>query len=556
MFKHLRIASILVLTPLAAAVVASSPVTASAQRAPGSVSVIITASPGAPGAAEAAVGRVGGTVIRRFGIIRGVAARVPASAVGALRSSAGVQSVALDGRLQAESVLPGSTYEQTTATTSIYNTTMITGAQEYWKRGFTGKGVDVAIIDTGVAALNGLNGRVINGPDLSFESQDTTRRYKDNFGHGTHLAGIIAGKDDGVTTYVGNSADFVGMAPDARIVNVKVADGNGVTDVSQVIAAIDWIVTHKTDNGMNIKVLELAFSTDSSQDYKDSPLTYALEVAWRAGITVVVAAGNEGKAAGLAMPAVDPWLLAVGASDTMTTATTADDVVANFSSTAKSTWAGRGPDVVAPGVSIPSLRVPGSKVDGLYPTARVGDRFFKGSGTSQASAVVAGAAALIAQERPTATPDQIKGELKLHAFKLKAEPATAQGNGEINLAAVVGIVDKELAGSKTVAATGTGSLEATRGTQHVALNGVSLSGDKDIFGKAFDAKSTAASREKGQAWSGARWNGSSWSGSSWSGSSWSGSSWSGSSWSGSSWSGSSWSGSSWSGCSWSGSIWG
>ena len=103
--------------------------------------------------------------------------------------------------------------------------------------------------------------------------------------------------------------------------------------------------------------------------------------------------------------------------------------------------------------------------------------------------------------------------------------------------------------------TGTGSLEASRGTDHLSENGVVLQGEEDIFGQPFDAKTIAALEAAGHSWSGGIWNGSSWSGSSWSGSSWSGSSWSGSSWSGNSWSGSSWSGSSWSGSSWSGSSW-
>lgn len=341
---------------------------------------------------------------------------------------------------------------------------------------------------------------------------------------------------------------------DARIVNLKVGDGNGTTDVSQVIAAVNWIVQNRNSNGMNIKVLELAYSTDSTQDYTVSPLTYALEVAWQKGITVVVAAGNDGKASGLAMPAIDPWLLSVGAADTKGTVVSSDDSVANFSSTGKSSWTGRGPDVVAPGVSLPSLRVPGGKADTGSPSARIGDRFFKGSGTSQASAVVAGAVALIAQERPSATPDQIKAVITQHAQWLNGETNGTMGQGEINLAWVIGMNDGWAEQSRARGA-GTGSIDAARGTHRPTLNGVALQGDKDIFGKTVNSTNLAQAASSGTAWNGGSWNGSSWTGSSWTGSSWTGSSWTGSSWTGSTWTGSTWTGSSWTGSSWTGSAW-
>jgi serine protease AprX len=97
---------------------------------------------------------------------------------------------------------------------------------------------------------------------------------------------------------------------------------------------------------------------------------------------------------------------------------------------------------------------------------------------------------------------------------------------------------------------GTGSLEGSRGSDHISVNGIVVQGEQDIFGMPFDSKAMAALEASGSSWSGGIWNGSIWLGSSWSGSSWSGSSWSGSSWGGSSWSGSSWSGGSWLGASW------
>src|SRR5207249_6242881 len=139
-------------------------------------------------------------------------------------------------------------------------------------------------------------------------------------------------------------------------------------DVSQVIAAIDWVVQHRTDNGMNIRVLNLSFGTDGTQDYRVDPLAYAAEVAWRKGITVVVAAGNSGYGtAQLNNPAYDPYVIAVGADDTKGTQSTSDDIIPDWSSRGDGT---RNPDIVAPGKSIVSLRDTGSQIDLNHPEGR------------------------------------------------------------------------------------------------------------------------------------------------------------------------------------------
>ena len=286
----------------------------------------------------------------------------------------------------------------------------VTGAGEYWNDGFRGQGVDVALIDSGVAAVDGLNapGKVLHGPDLSFESQQDEFRHHDTFGHGTHMAGIIAGRDTATPQPVqkGVQDHFVGVAPQARVTSLKVADSHGNTDVSQVLAAIDWVVQHRRDPGMNIRVLNLSFGTDGVQDYRFDPLTYAAEVAWRSGIVVVVAAGNRGDGSEkLDNPAYDPFVLAVGGADGRATYDVADDVIGDFSSHGD---ASRVPDLVAPGTSIVSLSAPGSRADVENPAARVGTRQLRGSGTSQAAAVVSGAAALVVSQRPGITPDQVK----------------------------------------------------------------------------------------------------------------------------------------------------
>jgi serine protease AprX len=462
-----------------------------------------------------------------------------------------------------------SAYDASADPYSMQNTSADDGVQAWSNAGYTGQGVDVAVIDTGVSPVPGLNspGKVINGPDLSLESQNPNLQYLDTNGHGTFMAGLIAGND-------GQPGGYRGVAPDARIVSLKVAVADGGADVSQVIAAIDWVVQHRNDNGMNIRVINLSYGTNSTQPYTVDPLAYAVEQAWKAGIVVVAAAGNSGyqrgaNAQGLADPAYDPEIVAVGSADTMGTATPSDDQVASYSAGAASCSSDcRGPDLLAPGSHMQGLRVPGSYIDQNNPSAVLGDNYFRGSGTSEATAFTSGVVADLLQRYPGLTPDQVKEMLITSCDKLHSSNWKEQGCGELDMNQLLSapvapdLTPKQYLKRWRVRAlsTGTGSLEASRGTDHISLNGVELQGEQDIFGMPFDSAAIAALEAAGHSWSNDNWNGSSWSGSSWSGSSWSGSSWSGSSWStnswtGSSWSGSSWSGSSWSGLSWSGSSW-
>jgi serine protease AprX len=430
-----------------------------------------------------------------------------------------------------------------------------TKAQSYWAAGHTGSGVTVALIDSGTVGVEGLttSGKVINGADLSFESQDPDLRYLDTYGHGTHMAGIISGKDANVPGNLAYADDryFLGMAPNARILNVKVADYGGAVDVSQVIAAIDWVVEHRNDNGMNVKVINLSFGTDGTQTHLIDPLARAVEVAWLKGIVVVVAAGNDGNSAALRNPAYDPFVIAVGATDPKGTDAVSDDVVTSFTNCGTDT---RHVDLVAPGSSVVSLRNPGSAADVEFPSAQVGTRFFKGTGTSQATAVVSGAAALVVSQRPGITPDQVKALLMNTASPIPGASSNCQGAGTLNLEAAL-YAPTPVSVQTAAPGTGAGSIEGSRGTYHLVHQGDTLDGEWDIFGKRFDAKKWADKALAETSWSGGSWNGASWSGTSWSGTSWSGTSWSGISWSGTSWSGASWSGASWSGGSWSGASW-
>jgi serine protease AprX len=413
----------------------------------------------------------------------------------------------------------------------------------------TGKGIGVAMIDTGVAPVAGLTGgNVVNGPDFSFEGQDPEKRYVDLNGHGTHLAAIIAGRPNAG----GASSEFPGgIAPDAKLTSVKVGSGNGAVDVSQVMAAVDWVVAHRNDDRANpIKVLELAYGTDGTQRADIDPLTHAVENAWRAGIVVVVAAGNQGGTSVLLDPAYDPFVVAVGASDTNGTATRADDTVSAFSNRGTKT---RQVDVVAPGRTVLSLRAPGSRADVNYPSARVGSTLFKGSGTSQAAAVMAGTVALLLQKKPDAQPDEIKFLLRTYGTGLGA------GGWLPDLYLASYTIDNWATMPQSWVqtyrnSTGTGTLEGARGTIHVTDGTISLTGENDIFGPfstaAWGPVSSAHTSWKGGTWMGHDWTGTGWTTSAAGVTSWSGRAWSGRAWSGRAWSSDSWMSLGWQGAGW------
>ena len=383
------------------------------------------------------------------------------------------------------------------------------------------------------------------------------------------MAGLIAGRDSSLRApYASADASvYRGMAPDARIVSVKVGDADGGVDVTQVIAAIDWVVQHAHDPGLNIRVINLAYGTNSTQPYLVDPLAFAVEQAWKAGIVVVAAAGNTGYqigngAPGVADPAYDPFIIGVGGYDTMGTTAMGDDRLGGYSASSSGCSTSddaaplcKGPDFLEDGSHLQGLRDPGSYVDDGNPTGRLGARYFRGSGTSEATAITAGAVALILQKYPNLTPDQVKRFLIAAADPIAGVDSADEGAGEIDLGQLLGAPVPPATPQSYTSSDGSGTIEGSRGQDHLTLNGVELQGEEDIFGKSVDTGALAAQEAADASWAGGVWNGSTWSGSTWSGSTWSGSTWSGSTWSGNTWSGNTWSGNTWSGSTWSGSTW-
>ncbi|GIE94439.1 hypothetical protein Ari01nite_19040 [Paractinoplanes rishiriensis] len=508
--------------------------------------IVRTASPAALAGAEALVRRSGGTIERDLAVISGFAARVPSGVVAALERTPGVDEVTADGTVR----MKGRNWiDDGGANATVGTVKRAAGGKKTNTVALTGAGVGVALIDSGVAPVPGLSqpGKVVNGPDLSFESQTPGLVNIDSYGHGTHMAGIIAGNDP--------ATGFEGLAPGAKLISLKVAAADGAADVSQVIAAIDWVVTHRNDPGLNIRVLNLSFGTDSTQSALLDPLSYAVEAAWRKGIVVVVAVGNDGPTASrVTMPAANPYVIAVGAADANGTEIRTDDTVASFSTRGSYS---RHADLLATGRSIVSLRVPGSYIDLAYPGARVTDTTFRGSGTSQATAVVSGSVALLLQQRPGLTPDQVKKLLMESADPLTGADPIAAGAGQLDIAGAAALSVPLTARQLFLPATGLGTLEGARGSSYVvdAVTGRALTGERDIFGAPWRPLVWTPLARDGRAWTGGTWNGKVWSGSAYNGTSWASVTWNTATWTSLNWAGRAWTGTDWSGRAWTGRAW-
>lgn len=522
--------------------------------------VLATGGPdGVPAAARAARA-AGARVVAAQAALGSLVVDAPADRAGAvagrLAASSAVASVSPDRTLQASSLGTDSAGQR--GSMALVDT--VIGAQDLWRYGITGAGVGVALLDTGVAPVNGLRGadKVVVGPDLSFESQNPALRHLDTFGHGTHMAGIIAGREgpkaDGRTYAATSGGRFYGVAPDATLLSLKLADRYGAVDVSQVVAAIDYVVQHRDDLGVRIRVLNLSFGTPSQQAPWSDPLAYAAEVATRYGIVVVAAAGNNGdNGYGLNDPAFNRNVIAVGSTSTNNTEAVDDDHVPWFSARRGGAAWWRAPDVVAPGAGIVSLRVPGSYISDSHPAAWVGRYGIRGSGTSQSAAVVSGAVALLLQQRPWLSPAQVKWLLMNTADGLQGESESAQGSGSIDLVRAartwwIGAADVSTG-------TGRGSLERARGGIHVDDGTVGLAGERDVMGNPWSPRTaplTAAATMwsadgvfNGDAWIGegfapdggpaGAWTGRTWTGRTWTGRTWSGRTWSGRTWTDASW---------------------
>ena len=426
---------------------------------------------------------VGADVYRHLSVIRSVALRVPTRNLGKLACLPFVQHLSSD--------MPVRKCDEFTVESS--------GAgAAFAQYGFTGNAVRVAVVDSGIHNGPDFTGTVVqNGKKSSISSrlaaqvnfvanssgQVDPTAVDDTCGHGTHVAGIVGGNGTNSNATVNAYRTFYGIARQADLVNVRVLDANGQSDVSTVIAGIQWVIQNQAT--YKIRVMNLSLGHPVSESYTTDPLCQAVEQAWQAGITVVCAAGNEGRVQNNADPSLDnegygtaygsiqspgndPYVITVGAmkptdmvfnSDGTWSHTRNNDHIATYSSRGPSRLdLVMKPDIVAPGNKIISVTANGSTLDTVAGNTnnitksqylntnrgqgkKVSGDYFRLSGTSMAAPVVAGAAALLLQKDPTLTPNTIKARLMIAADKWgdvqgNADPCT-YGAGYLNIPAAL-----------------------------------------------------------------------------------------------------------------------
>jgi serine protease AprX len=385
--------------------------------------VIIRAATGASAQSVSTLLRVaGGSSGRDLPLIGGRVAELPNAALLALAGHPLVAQVSQDRPIVGAMERTGATVGATVVRRDL---------------GYNGTGVGVAVIDSGVAAAHDdLAGSQV---DRFVDFVDGRVDPHDDYGHGTHVAGIIAGSG------YDSGGKRSGIAPGARLTALRVLDGSGQGRISDVIAALDYVVANK--DALNIRVVNLSIATGVYESYETDPLTLAAKRVVEAGVVVVAAAGNNGRDpsglprhGGISAPGNAPWVLTVGASSHMGTIDRSDDTMATFSSRGPTALdLGAKPDVVAPGVGIESLVAPGSTLyttrsqyllDGTVPTAY--RPYLSMSGTSMSAPVVAGTVALMLQANPALTPNAVKAIIQYTAQVRGWYDPLTRGGGFLN----------------------------------------------------------------------------------------------------------------------------
>jgi len=364
--------------------------------------------------------QLGGTILSELPLVNGLVAVLDGNGILSLSNQSNVVYISLDRPL----------------TPTLSNAAPAVNAFAAWQSGYTGAGVGVALVDSGVSTHPDLNGGFLGSSRVVWNQSFVpgNASANDQYGHGTHVAGLIAGNGSS-STGAQYSRTFEGIAPQANLINLRVLDQNGGGTDSAVISAISTAIALKPL--FNIRVLNLSLGRPIYESYKLDPLCHAVEAAWKSGIVVVVAAGNNGRYqptngyATVTSPGNDPYVITVGAMKPMGTPTRLDDLIASYSSkgpTAVDDVAK--PDLVAPGNLLVSLEAPNSTLYTGYPGNQVpysyyvnggssapSSSYFTLSGTSMATGVVSGVVADLLQKSPSLTPDQVKARLMKTAWK-------------------------------------------------------------------------------------------------------------------------------------------
>jgi serine protease AprX len=440
------------------------------------VEVIIQLRPGTnPSGADSLVTSAGGDVIRDLPIINGLGARLSAAEAQDLSGDASVRAVSVNGQIKSQAIRHRTVHRMTASasgsgpTGSVDSSRLATSypasirADKAWAAGDTGKGVGVAVVDTGIAG---------NLPDFQVSRTNTSSRViasavvnpgassaGDSFGHGTHVAGLIAGNGTNRATSDPAYGKYVGVAPDANLIDVKAGDDQGNATVLDVIDGLQFVVDHKSD--YNIRVVNLSLKSTSAESYRTDPLDAAAEATWNSGIVVVAAAGNQGSDSDAVSyaPANDPYVITVGAVDDQGNKGTGNDLMTPWSSRGATQDGYVKPDVLAPGAHIISTIAPNSAYTELCPSCMTDGSYFKVGGTSMAAALVSGEVADTLQAYPNWTPNQVKAQIVNRSRPVKNWKAdlvdgngTVQNNGDADVMGGEISLDKVLGNPLTTTA--------------------------------------------------------------------------------------------------------
>jgi serine protease AprX len=363
------------------------------------------------GEARALVQAAGGSVSRDLHVINALGARMSAAAAHRLTGNSQVRTVSLNAAVKPSSM---DTSELETAYNGSIRATTIWNSRSSGRESI-GTGIGVAVIDTGIQG---------DLPDFRVSQSDSRSRViasavvnpnattpGDEYGHGTHVAGIVAGNGTARPSSDPLYGKYVGVAPGANLISIKASDDEGNATAIDVIDGLQFAIDHKSD--YNIRVVNLSLSEEEPSSYKTNPLNAAVEQAWNAGIAVVAAAGNRGTAADAVhyAPGNDPFVITVGAADDRGTVDRGDDVSASWSSIGTTQDGHAKPEFLAPGAHIVSTLSPGSKVTEMCSSCLVDDKYFRMGGTSMATAVASGTAALMIENEPALTPNKVKSAI-------------------------------------------------------------------------------------------------------------------------------------------------
>jgi serine protease AprX len=474
----------------------------------GSFPVIVSGQPGDPSAAVAAIVRQSnGDPKRQFSSINGVAVTLSGADILRLAYNPHLGSIVPDVPVSSVGIEESGLWRAATKSNQVPG--LITGQTP----------PAIAVVDSGVdtTKTDDFGARVVASVNLSSDSPGATG---DDEGHGTMVAGIAAG----------GSSSYPGVLPTAPIVSVRTADANGASHMSDVIAAVDWILQNK--DAYNIRVANFSMVSDAQSSFVNDPLDAAVEQLWFHGVVVVAAVGNYGQPGGVRVtssPGNDPFVISVGALDTSGTADPADDVAAPWSAYGHTGDGFAKPELSAPGRWIVAP-VPAASTLATQGADRVvAPGYMWMSGTSLAAPVVSGAAAAVLAAHPDWTPDQVKGALMETASALGAISDWAGGVGEVDGARALTLQSSPNPNS------GLDSFVAPDGS-----GGVS-----------FDAASWEQAVQSSTDWSATDWSATDWSATDWSATDWSATDWSATDWSATDWSATDWSATDWSATDWS-----